>query len=103
MKRLHEKDLADGYGRVQLPGALRRKFRQADREWNWQWMFPQHLDPSLVQKAIRRAVIASEIRKPATSHSFRHSFAAHLYTHVLNAALLASAAQLTLCNPVHPF
>jgi site-specific recombinase XerD len=55
-----------------------------------------HLDPSLVQKAIRRAVIEAKISKSATSHSFRHSFATHLlecgndirttmiYTHVLN-------------------
>jgi integron integrase len=92
VRRLHEKDLAEGYGRVQLPGALQRKYRSADREWNWQWVFPQHkrwrnetgeqgrhhLDPSLVQKAIRHAVIAAEISKPATSHSFRHSFATHL-------------------------
>jgi integron integrase len=92
VRRLYEKDLAEGYGRVQLPGALQRKYRSADREWNWQWVFPQHkrwrnetgeqgrhhLDPSLVQKAIRHAVIAAEISKPATSHSFRHSFATHL-------------------------
>jgi integron integrase len=93
VKHLHEQDLADGYGRVQLPRALSRKYRNADREWNWQWVFPQHqrwrnaqtgeqgrhhLDPSLVQKAIRRAVLAAKISKCATSHSFRH------YTHVLN-------------------
>ncbi|MFN9487345.1 MAG: integron integrase [Cyanobacteriota bacterium] len=93
VKCLHEQDLADGYGRVQLPRALSRKDRTADREWNWQWVFPQHqrwrnaqtgeqgrhhLDPSLVQRAIRRAVLAAKISKAATSHSFRHSFATHL-------------------------
>lgn len=36
------------------------------------------LDPSLVQKAIRRAVLAAKISKAATSDSFRHSFTTHL-------------------------
>ena len=93
VRLLHEKDLAEGYGSVQLPGALRRKYRNADKQLNWQWVFPQHqrwrndqtgeqgrhhLDPSLVQKAIRRAVIEAKISKAPTSHSFRHSFATHL-------------------------
>jgi site-specific recombinase XerC len=93
VQRLHEKDLAEGYRSVQRPGALRRKYRNADKQLNWQWVFPQHqrwrheqtgeqgrhhLDPSLVQKAIRRAVIEAKISKTATSHSFRHSFATHL-------------------------
>lgn len=33
------------------------------------------MDPSGMQKTMRRAVIASGITTPATPHSFRHSFA----------------------------
>ena len=67
--------------------------RNADRQWGWQWVFPQrnrwkdaatakegrhHLDPSLVQKAVKQAVGRAGISKPAGCHTFRHSFATHL-------------------------
>jgi integron integrase len=79
VRRLHRQDLAEGYGRVRLPHALGRKYPHAPVEWGWQWVFPQqHLDPSVVQKAVRRAVLASRIVTPATCHTFRHSFATHL-------------------------
>ena len=79
VRRLHRQDLAEGYGRVELPHALARKYPHAPVEWGWQWVFPQHhLDPSLIQKAVRRAVLASGIVTPATCHTFRHSFATHL-------------------------
>uniref|UniRef100_A0A7C4W6Q2 Tyr recombinase domain-containing protein n=1 Tax=Desulfatirhabdium butyrativorans TaxID=340467 RepID=A0A7C4W6Q2_9BACT len=93
MKMVHEKDLSDGWGQVSLHHALDRKYPKASREWRWQWIFPQenrwrnaktgeegrhHIDESLVQKAVRRAVMAAGLTKRATCHTFRHSFATHL-------------------------
>lgn len=37
---LHKADLANGFGSVQLPFALARKYPKADREWGWQYVFP---------------------------------------------------------------
>ena len=41
VKLIHERDLAEGWGRVPLPGALDRKYPNAPKEWRWQWVFPQ--------------------------------------------------------------
>src|SRR4030042_3530361 len=41
IRTLNERDLADGWGRVQLPTALARKYPKAPADWRWQWVFPQ--------------------------------------------------------------
>ena len=93
VKTMHEADLAAGRGSVALPGALRAKYPNAAREWAWQWIFPatrfyvdpatgerrrHHLHESVLQRAVKDAVRATGISRPATCHSLRHSFATHL-------------------------
>jgi integrase len=92
-RQVHEADLARGFGRVDMPDALNRKFPNADHELGWQFVFVSrrlsrcprthlwgrhHIHEGSVQRAVTTAVRALRWSKRATCHTLRHSFATHL-------------------------
>jgi len=93
VKLIHEKDLAEGWGRVQMPNALDRKYPNAPADWRWQRVFPQenrwkniktgeqghhHVHETILQRAVKEAVRKAGVVKHVGCHTFRHSFATHL-------------------------
>jgi integron integrase len=93
VRAIHQEDLAGGLGHVWLPHALTKKYPNAARDWIWQYVFPasrigpdpqtgvlrrHHLDPGVVNRAIRAATHRAGVCKRVTAHTFRHSFATHL-------------------------
>lgn len=92
-KNIHQFDLNEGFGEVYLPYALARKYPNAPIETGWQYIFPaskrsidprsnkerrHHISETVVQKAVKKAVRSTNIVKPASCHTFRHSFATRL-------------------------
>lgn len=93
VKKLHEKDLREGFGLVYLPYALERKYPNAGKEFGWQFVFPatqisidprsgirrrHHIYETVLQKAVKQARRKAGINKSGSCHTFRHSFATHL-------------------------
>lgn len=85
-RALHDQDVADGAGLVELPGRLAVKYRSAPREFRWQFLFPSslrrgqyrwHATAESVSKQMRAAVAAAGILKRITPHTLRHAFATH--------------------------
>ncbi len=92
-KLQHERDMAAGRGRVYLPFALERKYRNANRSWAWQYVFPanklstdprsgelrrHHALEKNLQNAVKLAIRRARVHKQGSCHTFRHSFATHL-------------------------
>ena len=93
VKRVHDQDLADGWGSVVLPHALGRKYRADSKKFRWQFVFPArtlfrnketgergrwHAFPDALRKDVRHAARAAGVQKRVSPHTFRHSFATRL-------------------------
>jgi integron integrase len=92
-RALHDRDLARGVARVELPHALARKYPNAARELGWQFLFASqqqsrdprtgaagrhHLHEAALQRAVAQAARRTGLTKRVSCHVFRHSFATHL-------------------------
>ncbi len=90
---IHQQDLKAGYGNVYLPYAIERKYKNANKDFRWQYLFTadslskdprsgrqqrHHVSRDYLQYAVRQAVNKSGMYKRGTCHTFRHSFATHL-------------------------
>jgi integron integrase len=92
-KQVHERDLARGVARVDLPDALERKYPRAAQAFEWQFVFASrqlsrcprtdrigrhHILEGSLQRAVVRAGAAAGLDRAVHCHTFRHSFATHL-------------------------
>ncbi|MDT8376145.1 MAG: integron integrase [Mariprofundaceae bacterium] len=93
VRTVFDKDVSEGNANVWLPGALAKKYPNAPKSWEWQYLFPSkslstdpqsgeirrhHVNQSNLQKAVKRAKERAGISKRVTTHTLRHSFATHL-------------------------
>ena len=92
-ERIHAKDLTAGFGSVEMPHSLAKKYPGDAYSVAWQFVFQganistcprtgerrrHHVYPTSIQRAVRNASRKSKIKKKISCHTFRHSFATHL-------------------------
>jgi integron integrase len=93
VRALHEQDVAEGYGDVELPHALQVKYPKLAYEWGWKFVFPSykrsidrrtgairrhHVYENYLIRGVKIAARAAGITKHVSCHTLRHSFATHL-------------------------
>jgi integron integrase len=93
VKKLHQRDLSNGFGSVPIPYSLNAKLPNAGKDFKWQYLFPSetispdvrtgvkarfHISRDTIQRELSRLVVINGITKRVTSHTLRHSFATHL-------------------------
>jgi integron integrase len=93
VQALHQQDLSEGFGEVQMPYALARKYPKQASSLHWQFLFAadqrstdpvsgremrHHVYETTIRRAVKDAMHEACIRKHGNCHTFRHSFATHL-------------------------
>jgi len=93
VEKIHQDDLSKGFGYVNLPHGLERKYPNANKEFKWQYLFPMkniskdprsgkmirfHILATTFGRNIKSAANRAKIPKKVSAHTFRHSYATHM-------------------------
>ena len=93
VREIQRRDLSEHYAGATFSESLERKYPTAAKELAWQYLFPalrrciepntererrHHIDESVLQRAVKAAILRSGIPKDGSCHTFRHSFATRL-------------------------